>query len=364
MKFTASKKVLENLVRRGGIAAMIPTDGDGDEKIKDATKASVLVKAASGSVTFMSSITGAVASMHQVQAGEGLSVQEPGEVCIPVRDLAAIAGDSGDDETIGVSFTPNPGEDKLDHSTSVQSSGDTIVTNVAGGKAKVRSKIISYPASQFERPAFPESPAVAEMKAEVLRKAYNAVSFAVDQKHFAGINNKVMIADHEGGLHCAGTDGHRCAISLIPKDGLKSLSLPVALLADYAYLTPAVAVLADGEDVSILQDKDGLHMTIVGASDAGTTTVRISMVDDAIKSKFPNWKVVLGLKMASSIEIAKAELAKGLKHVARVNPARSYYVFEPKNDHVSVSARAVGESMFDVAADIRPTSTASRSRTT
>jgi DNA polymerase III sliding clamp (beta) subunit (PCNA family) len=335
MKITLSQPVLSNAIAKGGVAAFTAEGQSEEQKSSNVTKSCMSIRADADSVTFESTVS-KMAARYVVKAGEGVKIDDPGEVCVPARELKDICSKLREDQSVRLEFVPSAPKQAEASPYGIQSDGNIDLRVFDGDNEVIQASIESYPTARFEKATFKTDPVVLKCKNKLVKEAAAMVAFATNPTDYAELLNNIGIFAGENVMFFVGTDRKRCAISSVDRKSFEAVGIDSVLL-ESENLAKAMEIFEADDDVSFAMEPDATHITLY----SGSVSILLNTVDKIRKAKFPDYRKVLKMGTKVKIVIDRKALEFGLKAISLANRQKSLYVVKQGAESIVMKAKGV-----------------------
>lgn len=349
LNIVISKKDLDAVVSRAGLAAMTEEGQSKMAKTSNETRGCVRIAAVAGKITFESSVS-RFSVLHAVRTGEGegeASILSEGETCVPAKELKIVAGKIKDGRKVSIVFRPMPPDPTLNASSAdmaVLPDGVVEIGVISGSKVVSKTKIEAYPSSRFAAPQYPEDSSLTVImagKASILKQPCGVVGFSVNVQDLKEVYDKFAFFTSQEGIFFLGSDGRRASVVQVNGsvfDQFLSQETDVPILVDAEFLSPIMASLSDDDALSVKMDEDQERAYFC----SGNTTYCVNMVDKALRKKYPNYRRIVGVKTKAVVLVNRDELSETISLLGIVNNDRSRYTFCKDEQVIKVLGRGIG----------------------
>jgi len=230
-------------------------------------------------------ITGRCAEM-QITVDTAFGGDHAGAICIPTRKLTELLKSFATDQI--VKLTVN--------------NGNGVVELKSG---KNRFKLAPLPAADFVKMTPPQQQGQSlAMEQGQLRTLLSDVAFATALKDIRYYLNGAYLEVTDSSFNCVGTDGHRLAVSTVPRI---SSGAPFSMILHHHTVTELIAILDAGE-LPCQIGLSGMLMTLK----AGDTLIQSNLLE----GKYPDYRRVLP-NPVHEMTVPRVELLDAL-HRARI----------------------------------------------
>jgi DNA polymerase-3 subunit beta len=246
-----------------------------------------------------------------VSASIEAEIDEPGEITVPAKRLAAIVRELPS-ETVGIEIA-----------------GEKIVIKSGGAKAS----LFGLPVDEFPRQSQNNQGPIMDVHGSSLIPALRRVAYATSTDESRYILNGIRLEEADGKLIAIATDGKRLALADVceSESGMCGVILPNKAVS-------AVLKMIDATDVVSIR---------FGDSFVDFETGRVSLSTKLIEGAYPNWRQVIPRGEGNKITIDREALLSASRRVSLlVNEKSNALGFTVTNGQVELSAQSpdVGES--------------------
>lgn len=361
LKVTISKKDLNIVIGRACLAAMTSEGQSEISKAGNASLGCVRIEASGDSIVFESSVS-RFASQHIVKVGEGseASIESAGVTRVPVKELKTVASAISDDYMVSIAFVEKP-VDQGDVSSPIKAilpNGVVQITAIKGSKSMAGVEIEAYPdANGQQYPSLGELNVILSGKASCVKTPYGLVGFAINPGDPKETYNKFAIFASTEAVFFLGADGRRCAVVESKGDTFEKfigIELETPILIEVEYLNPVLSSIPSEEPFVLAVDPSEERVYVL----SGGTTYRINMVNKTFRSKYPNYKKIMGLKEGTTISINRKDFSMAAGLLKTVNPDRATHRYDCDRSVIALNSKgltaikkATGEVEFKTLSD-------------
>jgi DNA polymerase-3 subunit beta len=250
-----------------------------------------------------------------VSASIEAEIDEPGEITVPAKRLAAIVRELPS-ETVGIELAR-----------------EKIVIKSGGAKAS----LFGLPVDEFPRQSQNNQGPIMDVHGSSLIPALRRVAYATSTDESRYILNGIRLEEADGKLIAIATDGKRLALADVceSESGMCGVILPNKAVS-------AILKMIDATDVVSIR---------FGDSFVDFETSRVSLSTKLIEGAYPNWRQVIPRGEGNKITIDREALLSASRRVSLlVNEKSNALGFTVTNGQVELSAQSpdVGESRESV----------------
>lgn len=250
-----------------------------------------------------------------VSASIEAEIDEPGEITVPAKRLAAIVRELPS-ETVGIEIN-----------------GEKIVIKSGGAKAS----LFGLPVGEFPARESRTDGARLDVHGSSLIPALRRVAYATSTDESRYILNGIRLEEADGKLIAIATDGKRLALADVceSESGMVGVILPNKAVS-------AILKMIDATDVVSIR---------FGDSFVDFETGRVSLSTKLIEGAYPNWRQVMPSGEGDKITIDREALLSASRRVSLlVNEKSNALGFAVTHGQVELSAQSpdVGESRESV----------------
>jgi DNA polymerase III sliding clamp (beta) subunit (PCNA family) len=347
MKMSIPTKTMNDAMKKSSIAALVPEAQDEEKKKINPTNACVRVRYSQGKgVVVFESSSPPVSIIHAVTIDENIKGEDGLSFCVDAAEYSELLSRLPVKSALEIQHSKIKTEQ--DDGSEVINPDGKLITIINSEDEKIgNAKNNTFPVEHFTNVNYNFNDVLMSTKASTLKKAIKSVVFATDSQYetaHAMAYVAFLIKDNK--VHCAGTNGRRCAIFSIDGENIKLSSdrLPadgqdIKLLFNPDIITKVIEAFDDEDEIRfVLTD---VEEQIILASPK--TMARICMPPSGTANKYPNFLVALDMQTPTNVVVNRKDLITALNVAELYNKEKSLIIIKESQKRIRIEAARRGD---------------------